>query len=916
MVRPTQQFRHPSTGRLATTPSAVAAGYARFARETGADPEADTEAHVRALHARLDAALAVLPPDAHQAELDGPITNAEVKHALRLIRSTSCPGPDGIDPWLLVNAGPTMVEAMASLFAQVWETEEWPEQWTHGEIVYVLKSGDDRCPSDPSDHRPLSLLDAVCKVFERVVQLRLQTWLERMRVLSDSQNGFRWNRSVDDNLLYVTELARRVCVTGDPIYLVFLDVRQAYDRTDRKILFEALASRGLVTGRLYRIIRAMSEHVNRRVRVNGVLSDPFSLVLGVPQGSVLSPILFDLFFDPLVRVLDGSGLGLDSPFGEERSEAAAAAFADDLLLMTDKLEEVQQALTRAGHKATSLRAQFSPGVHKCAVCILTPDANLKAAFRQHQFHIPGHDVTVRVVDEYRYHGIKIGKLRPHPCPRNGVAHCLDWSSAVNAKLFALRSRASLLHRATCNHFGHSVSSMVHLIKSELVPLLDFAAPLMDLLPKEVRRLDKAFWHAVRLFLTGSTDGSRFPPEVLSAETGLLPWHRRRDEFTMRTCQRLSTLAHTGSGCARTARVTRKIARECARWMPPRADGSLHLRPPLHHASPATHDPRPWTEAQTAADRRWAQARLSRALWCSSLGYHWVQIFRRYGLVPQWNASLPVPHLGGPAEEIQQMVSNRVADCVASGTAPPTLKEQCAGLVRMCVWKAVTTSPARSTWSPRMQSFSRMRSTGWNLLYSGPTPHRIPATLGHPWGRLIHRLVRFNTLPVMDELRRTSGGRADFATDCPHSQCGCSVETVHHFVFECPAYADLREELVHQGRAAFCSSPQLLQAFLQGSPQQRMAIICFAGPPSWPSPEWNHFPIPLHGQPEHVPLLGSLLAGLQRSSAFQWVADVSRFLRRAWQRRMRVQSQQDIRGSSCHRFLQSLLYRASYSPCRG
>jgi len=87
---------------------------------------------------------------------------------------------------------------------------------------------------------------------------------------------------------------------GKPLYVCFIDLRKAYDSVNRELLWQAMKTYG-ISGKIVRIVSSLYENTRAKVRVNGVLSECLSLKTGVKQGCVLSPLLFNIFIDWVVR---------------------------------------------------------------------------------------------------------------------------------------------------------------------------------------------------------------------------------------------------------------------------------------------------------------------------------------------------------------------------------------------------------------------------------------------------------------------------------------------------------------------------------------------------------------------------------------------------------------------------------------
>ena len=132
-------------------------------------------------------------------------------------------------------------------------------------------------------------------------------------------------------------LASRI---GKKTYTCFIDIRKAYDRVWRDGLWKALWDQG-VNGKMWRVLRSYYAKVQSCAIVNGELTEWFDLHVGVRQGCVLSPILFDIFMDGMAREIKVRGLGVDVDGGER---LACLLYADDLVLIAETKEDLQKQL--------------------------------------------------------------------------------------------------------------------------------------------------------------------------------------------------------------------------------------------------------------------------------------------------------------------------------------------------------------------------------------------------------------------------------------------------------------------------------------------------------------------------------------------------------------------------------------------
>jgi len=185
------------------------------------------------------------------------------------------------------------------------------------------------------------------KVLERVILDRILT--SREARCRESQAGFRFGRSCADQIFTLKRILRVRSEWNLPVVAVALDFASAYDSVDRESLFRILEAEGMCCKTL-RVIKAMLQGTKARVRIGKEETEEFEIVRGVKQGSVLSPSLFVAVMDwVLHEALDGKVRGIDV----DGMEITDLDYADDVLLLTDSIQQAQVAINRvqeAGRK--------------------------------------------------------------------------------------------------------------------------------------------------------------------------------------------------------------------------------------------------------------------------------------------------------------------------------------------------------------------------------------------------------------------------------------------------------------------------------------------------------------------------------------------------------------------------------------
>ena len=253
----------------------------------------------------------------HEHCMDKPFTLHELGKAIGS-RKKSAPGLDSVCYDMLKNLSELALSHLLNMYNLSWSTGNVPKAWRHSAVVPLLKSGKDQ--TSAKSYRPISLTSHLCKVMEVMVANRLRWFLESKNLLNENQSGFRKGRNTLDHIIRLHDVVQKAINHKRSVIAVFLDIKRAYDMVWRKGLLSKLILKG-VSGRMLQWLSSFLQDRSFVVRVGGSLSKVFSLENGIPQGSVLSPLMFAIMIDDLPSQLN-------SPHG---------LFADDCAIWIDGL---------------------------------------------------------------------------------------------------------------------------------------------------------------------------------------------------------------------------------------------------------------------------------------------------------------------------------------------------------------------------------------------------------------------------------------------------------------------------------------------------------------------------------------------------------------------------------------------------
>ena len=212
-------------------------------------------------------------------------------------------GPNGLPTELLklgLQQDRTILLEFHRLTTLIWRERKVPQQWKYAVITVLHKKGD---KTECGNYRGISLVSHAGKVLLKVVARRLSAYFEAKGLLPEEQCGFRPNRSTTDMMFVVRRLQEIGQKVGGSLFMCFIDLQKAYDIVDRPILWQVLTRIG-VPPQMAAVIQEFHDGMRARVRPDdGVCSDWFKVEQGLRQGCVISPLLFNIFFEAELTVV-------------------------------------------------------------------------------------------------------------------------------------------------------------------------------------------------------------------------------------------------------------------------------------------------------------------------------------------------------------------------------------------------------------------------------------------------------------------------------------------------------------------------------------------------------------------------------------------------------------------------------------
>ena len=407
-----------------------------------------------------------------------------INKLLANLKPNKASGPDGIPARLIKELSNELSPIFRILFQASLNQGKVPKDWKEANVTPLFKKGD---KSDPGNYRPVSLTSITCKILEHIIYSNIINHLDKHNVLTPHQHGFRKYRSCETQLIGLIDDFAKGLDKNEQIDAILLDFSKAFDKVHHLSLLKKLKYFG-ITGPLHHWIHDFLIGRQQTVIINGSKSIPITVNSGVPQGTVLGPLLFLIYINDLPDCI--------SPGTKVR------LFADDCIVYrTIKTTQDSEILQRELDELQKWETNWSMSFHLENCQLLRVTKKLK-----------------QIITNYLIHGKPVSQTKNSKYLGVIINEKLSWNPHIDEVIKKSNKTLGFIKR---NFYKSNKKIKLKCYLTLVRPILEYAASVWDPSTKEnIKRLEQTQKRAVRFITNENSNLKRVTPlvESLNLET--------------------------------------------------------------------------------------------------------------------------------------------------------------------------------------------------------------------------------------------------------------------------------------------------------------------------------------------------------------------------------------------------------------
>jgi len=325
--------------------------------------------------------------------LDFQIKTNEINDALKKLKNDKSPGLDMVSNEMLKAASKALMPCLHKLFNRIFTTGEYPEQWCTGIVTNIHKKGSFL---DPQNYRSITITSSIGKLFNSIMNTRLESFLEEHNIISPYQIGFQKGSSTADHIFSLKTIINKYTnKDGEKLYACFVDFKQAFDRVWHQGLFLKLAQIG-INNNFFHYIRTMYSQTRLHAKIGNQITQDIKSDIGVRQGDNLSPTLFKIYINDLQNYITRANDTHPVCLGSHTLNCLL--YADDIVLLSTSKTGLQNCINALYNFSKDWRLEVN--LNKTKTLIF----NKRGHFLKEKL-IYGKEL-IECTDSYTYLGIK------------------------------------------------------------------------------------------------------------------------------------------------------------------------------------------------------------------------------------------------------------------------------------------------------------------------------------------------------------------------------------------------------------------------------------------------------------------------------------------------------------------------------